>query len=295
MKNAIVTGATGFVGSNLCRELLNQGWKVSIITRSTSDLKNLDDIKEKLNIYEYDNNIKNLIDYFVTTKATIVFHLASLFIAEHKSEDIDNLVDSNLKFGLHILEAMKESNTKLIINTGTSWEYYHSLEYNPVDLYASTKQAFESLLKYYTEAENIKAVTLKLFDTYGETDTRPKLINLLNTFSDEGKTLEMSAGEQMMDLVHISDVTNAFIQSYEYLLNTDNNNSNFGVGTKKPIRLKDLIDTFENVSNKKINVVWGARPYRKREVMQLWTDFNTLPNWEPKVTLAEGLGKYKKD
>ncbi len=295
MKNAIVTGATGFVGSNLCRELLNNGWQVSIIVRPTSSLKNIEDIKNDLDVFIYDDKINNLIDFFNSKKADVVFHLASLFIAEHKSEDINNLVDSNLKFGLHILEAMKESNTKLLVNTGTSWEYYHSNEYSPVDLYAATKHAFESLISYYVELENLKVVTLKLFDTYGETDTRPKLINLLNTFSDEGKTLEMSPGEQMLDLVHISDVTNAFLLAHDYLLNTSSSYSTFGVSSGNAVRLKDLIKTFEMVANKKINVVWGAREYRKREVMSLWLDFETLPGWVPKIGLSEGLAKYKKD
>ncbi len=72
MKNAIVTGATGFVGSNLCRELLNNGWKVSIIVRPTSSLRNIEDITNNLDIFVYDDKINNLIKYFNEKKDDVV-------------------------------------------------------------------------------------------------------------------------------------------------------------------------------------------------------------------------------
>jgi nucleoside-diphosphate-sugar epimerase len=292
MKKAIVTGATGFIGSNLCRYLIRNDWEVCVIARPSSDYLNIQSVLNKVKILEYGGNIEQLVGYFKDIKADVVFHLASLFIAEHESNQIDHLVDSNIKFGLHILEAMKESNTKLLINTGTSWQHYHTNEYCPVDLYAATKQAFESLIKYYTEAENIKSVTLKLFDTYGESDTRSKLINLLHKFSDEKKELKMSPGEQVLDLVHVDDVVKAFVKAYEYLVEQDVTYQEFGVGSRHPIRLKDLINKFEIETGKKLNIIWGARNYRKREVMSLWDLYKTLPGWEAEVTLKEGLQKY---
>ncbi len=293
MKSAIITGATGFVGSNLCKYLIENYWKVSIIVRPSSDYTNINSVLNKTEIFEYDGNIEKLIDYFSEKKADVVFHLASLFIAEHEYSQIDKLVDSNIKFGLHILEAMKESKTELLINTGTSWQHYHTNEYNPVNLYAATKQAFESLIKYYTEAESIRVITLKLFDTYGESDTRPKLINLLHKFSDENKELNMSHGEQVLDMVHVDDVVRAFVKAYEILSSNKSIHSDqFGVASGRKIRLKDLIEIFEEVTNKRINVCWGGREYRKREVMELWDRYKLLPNWECTISLEEGLKRY---
>lgn len=293
MNSAIVTGATGFVGSNLCKYLIENDWEVSIIARPSSDYSNINSILHEVEIFEYDGNIEKLIDYFNEKKADVVFHLASLFIAEHESSQIDKLVDSNIKFGLHILEAMKESKTELLINTGTSWQHYHTNEYNPVNLYAATKQAFESLIKYYLEAENIRAITLKLFDTYGESDTRPKLINLLHNFADENKELNMSPGEQVLDLVHVDDVVKAFVKAYEYLSsNLSVKYDEFGVASGRRVKLNELINTFEEVTNKKINVRWGGRDYRRREVMVLWDGYKTLPGWECKIKLEDGLKRY---
>lgn len=292
MKRAIVTGATGFVGSNLCKYLIENNWEVSIISRPSSDYTNINSVLNKVQLFEYDWNVEKLISFFKEKEADVVFHLASLFIAEHESNQINQLVDSNIKFGLHILEAMKESSTKQLINTGTSWQHYHTNEYNPVNLYAATKQAFESLIKYYTEAENIRCITLKLFDTYGESDTRPKLINLLHKFADENKELNMSPGEQILDLVHVDDVVRAFVKAYEYLVEHRTKYEEFGVGSRKPIQLKDLIDKFELVTGKKLNIIWGGRSYRKREVMKLWDAYEPLPGWNVEINLEEGLQKY---
>lgn len=293
-KKFLVTGATGFVGSNLSRKLLELDCKVSIISKKEFGYQNIEDIKEKLDVFEYDGNILNLIEYMKKNKFDGVFHLASLFIAEHKSLDIDNLIDSNIKFGVQLLEAMKESETKLLVDTGTSWQHYEDENYNPVDLYAATKQAFQDIIKYYTEAENIRCITLKLFDTYGENDKRPKLINLLNKFAKEKVELNMSPGNQMLDLVYIDDVVKAFLVAIEELIrNKDIKNEKFAVATGNETSLKKVIEIFENVSNKKIKVNWGGKKYRKREVMRLWNNYTLLPNWEFKVSLKEGLKKYK--
>lgn len=70
-----------------------------------------------------------------------------------------------------MLEACKKAETKWFLNTGTIWQNYNvsdkSDEYNPVDLYAASKQAFITMAKYYTETSKLRFCTLKLCDTYG--------------------------------------------------------------------------------------------------------------------------------
>ena len=294
MKNIVVTGATGFVGSNLVRFLLKKNFKIYVIIRTDSDLANLTDIKEEVEIFRYDNAIKNLIEFFTVVKPTTVFHLASNFIAEHESHQIDSLIQSNITFGLHLLEAMKVSGVKQLINTGTSWQHYNNEDYNPVCLYAATKQAFESLIEYYVQAEGFKVITLKLFDTYGEADTRPKLINLLNKFADDNTELNMSPGEQILNLVHIDDLCEAFYVGSKLIETEDYQGCHsYAVSNDRNYKLKEVIELFEKVSGKKIKVIWGGKPYRKREVMTVWDKGLRLPNWKPSITLEEGLTRYK--
>lgn len=289
MKDVIVTGATGFVGSHLSKKLVELGYNVHVISRPSSTYENLESVKTKIDIFEYNQNITELINYFEKVEADIVFHLASLFISEHKSDEIDGLINSNIKFGTHILEAMSKSDTYRLINTGTSWQHYKNEEYNPVNLYAATKQAFEDIIEYYVKALNFNVITLKLFDTYGENDNRGKLINLLGKFSKENKELKMSPGEQKIDLVHVDDVVDGFISAYNLIKKNEINHDKYAVSSGQEIQLKDLIGLYEEVTGNEVMVEWGGRPYRKREVMELWRDFDKLPNWEAEISLEEGL------
>lgn len=290
----VITGATGFVGSNLTRYLLERKIEVYIIVRPTSDITFLEKNDDNLNIFTYDQDIKKLISFFSEIQPDSVFHLASNIVAEHKSNQIDSLIQSNITFGLHLLEAMKETGVKKLVNTGTFWQHYNNDDYNPVCLYAATKQAFESLIEYYVQANGFKVVTLKLFDTYGENDKRPKLINLLNKFADEQTELNMSPGEQVLNLVHVNDVCHAFYSAQELLHNNkDSYHLKYCVANSKTHTLKEVIEIFELVSNKKVNVIWGGRPYRKREVMKPWVNGEVLPNWEANISLEEGLKRIK--
>ena len=292
--NIVITGATGFVGSNLTKYFLNLNYEVHLIVRPNSDLSNLNMNDSSLNIFRYDNNLNSLISFFKVTNPICTFHLASNFIAEHNSSQIDGLVASNILFGLHLLEAMKEANVRTLINTGTSWQHYNNEDYNPVSLYAATKQSFENLIEYYVQAEDFKVITLKLFDTYGESDTRPKLINLLNQFAKENTELILSPGAQMINLVHVNDVCIAFETAMKLIEKLAKGTHNkYVVKHSKSYSLKEVISVFEKTVQKKINIIWGGKPYRKREVMQLWEKGEVLPNWFAKIDLEEGLKKFK--
>ena len=112
---------------------------------------------------EYDGNASSLCDYFRSVKADVVFHLAAAVITNHTPDQVAVLVQSNIQFGTEILEAMKQSGIKLIVSTGSYWQNYNSDSYNPVDLYAATKEAFEKIVQYYVDAFDIRHINLTNF------------------------------------------------------------------------------------------------------------------------------------
>ncbi len=71
-KKAIITGGTGFAGSNLCRKLANQNWQIFIVARKSSDYTNIEDIRDRIEIFEYNENISELIDFFNTVDADVI-------------------------------------------------------------------------------------------------------------------------------------------------------------------------------------------------------------------------------
>tara|TARA_Y100001972_G_scaffold128999_1_gene193315 strand:- start:6963 stop:7853 length:891 start_codon:yes stop_codon:yes gene_type:complete len=290
----IITGATGFVGSNLARKFVQKGFEVYLIVREGSSYHNIQDIVSDVIIYTYTGDVKGIYQFLLNSKSDTIYHIASCFVAEHKSEDIDRLVDSNLLFGLKVAEAAQLAGIRYFVNTGTSWQHFNNSLYNPVCLYAATKEAFEKLLDYYAESLTFNVISLHLFDTYGETDKRPKLINMLSQFSREGRVLDLSPGEQLLDLVHIDDVISAYLIAGKLLRERKvSGHKIYGVSSGNSISLRSLIMLFEEVSGSKVKVNWGAREYRKREVMEPWTNFDQLPGWEPKINIREGLERIQ--
>lgn len=295
MKRVVVTGATGFIGENLTRRLVELGFLVSIIVRENSNLSYLSDISGNLDIYRFDGDLEKLIKYFKDIKAEAVFHLASCFIAEHKSLDVENLIDSNVKFGSFLLEAMRVSNVKNIINTGTAWQHYQNKDYNAVCLYAATKESFEKIIDYYVDAYEINAITLKIFDSYGENDRRGKLINILKEVSLLGRELNMSEGIQKIDLTHVEDIVEGYIVAYNNLNNlNEKSHKRYAICTERKVTLKELIEIFQKETGYEVKVNWGVRAQRYREVISPWDRYEKLPNWKSKISLEEGLKRIVK-
>ena len=286
---ALVTGGTGFVGSHLLKRLEKDGWEVHAVVQASS-LRKAEGQGGAIIWHPHDGSTAGMLAILQAVQPRVVFHLASLFLAQHQPEDVESLIASNILFGTQLLEAMAQCGVRYLVNTGTSWQNYENEDYNPVCLYAATKQAFEDLARYYVEAEGLQVITLRLFDTYGPDDPRPKLLNLLKSSLISGENLALSPGEQMIDLVYIDDVVEAFICASRLFVDQQHTFSEvFAVTSGKPISLRKLVDVINGVVGNKLHVSWGARPYRPREVMIPWSDGKILPGWTPQVELRSGL------
>lgn len=284
----LLTGTTGFVGSHLATYLVQHGFQVSGLIRQPIDDEYLASRLKNVSLYVFDEN--KLVEIIKQVNPEIVIHLSSLYLTNHNHEHIDDLFKSNLIFPTKLLEAMSINNVTKFINTGTSWQHFNSGSYEPVNLYAATKQAFEDIIKYYVSAANLSCITLKLFDTYGPNDNRGKLISLLDKLSQTNEKLSMSAGEQLVELTHIDDVCSAYLATIELITKQNSVGiSSYGVSSKSQRSLRDLVALYETVNKVNLNIAWGERPYREREVMTLCENLEYLPNWKAKIELSDGL------
>ena len=102
----------------------------------------------------------------------------------------------------------------------------------------------------------------------------------------------MSPGEQLIDLVYIDDVIDAFMVASERLLTGKvNYYEDYAVSSGNPIRLRELVKLCEDLIGKKLPIQWGRRAYRTREVMSPWNRGKQIPGWEIKTGLIEGIRK----
>ena len=292
-KRALLTGITGFVGSHLAEKLLAEGWEVHGIVRENSDTSRLEEKfagRIKLHVHSGRNSLNSIL---AEAKPDVIFHLASLYLPSHAYENIASLVESNVTFGTLLAEAMVKNGCCRLVNTGTSWQHYHDKQYSPVNLYAASKQAFDDMLQYYREARGLKAIELQLCDIYGNDDFRKKLLKLLKDCLNSGSGLAMSPGEQLLNLVHIDDVVAAFYLAGGYLLAGEYDKcGTYAVSSQEEISLRELAGKIEKIAGSRLNIEFGGRPYREREVMRPWAGGHPLPGWECRVSLDEGLAGF---
>lgn len=242
-----------------------------------------------------DGSTERVVRCVELAKPDVVFHLASLALSEHEHKDIEPLIQSNVLFGSQLLEAMKINGVNCLVNTGTYWQHYENEDYNPVCLYAASKQAFESIMEYYVKACGINAITLILFDTYGSDDLRPKILQLLNKAAKSGESLDMSAGKQLIDLVHINDVIEVYMLAAQRLLDgLVSKHVHYAVSSGNPLSLKELVGLYLDVTGQFVKINWGARQYRHREVMVPWSRGVLIDGWTQKIKLDTGLREFAK-
>jgi CDP-paratose synthetase len=284
-----VTGATGFIGKNLVNKLIELNFEITVNLHSDKPSPFSDEVKTyRLN----EMDIQSDIDFFKKSKFSGIIHLASLYLTAHQPEEAIELVNSNIRFSTHMLECAAQAGINWFINTGTFWQNYENASYSPVNLYAASKQAFECIAQYYIETNKINFCTLRLSDTYGPNDSRPKIFNLFDKIAKSGETLEMSPGDQVLDISFIDDVINAFILLAQYLETKkpiQENGAVYAVKAEKCYTLKELVAVYEGVTDKKLNINFGGRPYREREVMIPWQNGKVVPGWKPYVSLEAGL------
>lgn len=289
MRKALVTGGSGYIGSFLLRDLLADHVAVTAVIRPPTSMTALGTLPA-LRTVLYDGTTARMLEIISKEKPDVVFHLAAVGGADHTAADLERMIQANVSLGTQVLEGLRQNGCGAFVNTGTFWQHYDgSASYGPTSLYAATKQAFEDILTYYTQAAGVPAITLKLFDVYGPHDIRGRLFTLLYAAQQSGIPLSLSPGEQLLDLVYIDDVIQAYRQAARLLQeNPALSGGSYAVSSGVRHALREAVSVFEQVSGMPVPVVWGGRAYRPREIMVPWKG-KSLPGWSPKVPLVQGL------
>jgi len=283
----LVTGATGFVGGHLARRLIADGDEVHVVVRPGSSRTR---VPEGASAHVWDGTFPTLHAALRVAPPDLVFHVAGLFVDQHRPKQIDDLIHANVLFATQLAEAMDMVGVARLINVGTSWEHFEDADYDPVNLYAASKRAAQILLRWYSQARGLKVSTLKLFDTYGPDDRREKIWTRLARLAAEPQRLSMSPGRQSIDLVHVDDVVGALKAAGAALLRGEAPApEGYAVSSGQPRPLREIVEIFERLAGTSFDIDWGGRPYRPREAMSPWSHGAAPPGWRPKVTLEDGV------
>ena len=280
----LISGSTGFIGKNLIEKLQHNNISCIPLKR----------ISENNNDFVLSYDPKKDIDFIKKNEINVVIHLATKFINNHSTEDIKDLIESNIYFGTYLVDISEKAGVKWFINTSSSWQYpFKNKVHSPINLYSATKHSFSEICKYYYQIKNISFIDLYIYDTYGPNDNRPKIFNIWKKISETGEELKMSPGDQLINYTFIDDLT----QGYVILINRIKNNNLkknyycFSFYQNNNFSLKALANIFEKVSKKKLNIIWGGLDYPKNIIMKPIIIGEKIPDWKPMISINEGLKK----
>ena len=282
----VLTGATAYIGKKLLSRLNEEGHKVYALVRESS---NTDEIKRDAEGIICCTPYLELYDKMKEIQPECYINLAGYYCGSHTPEKIQLLYESNCLLPTYVTDAVIEAGGRYIIHTSSVQQCYMGEAFDPLNLYAATKQSFENVLQYYTSIKAVSAVVLQLFDTYGADDTRNKVFNLVRRMG-EGEKLAMSPGEQKMYFCHVDDVVDAYMRTLELIQQRDIGfYDKYAVRGQQPIQLKAFVEQYIQYTGRNIIPQWGEREYMKKEIMDP-TDYGTpVPGWTPKISYEEGI------
>lgn len=202
-KTFLITGGTGYIGGYLTKYLLRKydNCKIYLLVRSSSNIPK-EFYNDKIHIVEY-NGESSLIEPIKNSNYCI--HLAALYTKGVNEEEIDQLIDSNIKLSSHIFNVADKYNNNISIVTASTFSSLdENAELMPQTFYAATKSSVEIIAKYY-KGLSIKFLTFP--DTYGPNDSRPKIHNILNKNQNWPFTFN-SSSKQEMYMMNVEDLVN---------------------------------------------------------------------------------------
>ena len=281
----LISGSTGFLGSYLLKSLVNNDFKVIALKRSSSNTYRVDDYLNQITLYDIDKT--ELSNIFENHKIDIVINTVTNY--GRKDNKISSILDTNLIFGLKLLEESVNSNVKAFINTDTL------LERN-LNTYSLSKAQLVDWMKFLS-TENIKMVNIKIEHMYGPLDDENKFIYwIINQLKQNVKNIDLTSGIQKRDLIYIDDIVNAY-ETVIKNINTFSNYEEFELGSGNSIEVKNFVEKiYEEILNKqslRTKLNFGAIKYRANENMEMKANIQKLTNlgWKSKVSIGDGIKK----
>ena len=294
----LLTGITGFVGQNLVPMIIKECPETDILTLNIPS-----DLDKAKTLYPYSQCKHILTTDLEEVKAfnpEVVMHLATVTTPRNDTEIIKPMLAANIEFGVLLLDTLSQCDAlRLFVNTGSFAEYRFGLsKIDDAYLYTATKSAFRHFCDYYSNLIGFKYITVVPYTIYGGKPTVKRLLDYIIESIDSEKPVDMTAGEQILDFTHVSDLASFYVhilKNIDKFLSLDNAEE-FHVGTGKGMSIKDLVTIVEKVYGKKCNINWGGRPYRDRDTMHAVAPIAkniNLVDWKASIDVEKGISMMK--
>jgi CDP-paratose synthetase len=282
----LVTGATGFLGSYVVRELLHAGHQVVALQRPTSDPWRLVGAEPRIATVTV-NERSDLVQLFRGHPGIAsVIHTAGNY--GRPGTLYEEVLQSNVVWPLQVLRAARTCRVRSFVNANTALP-------PKVSPYAVAKAQFRDMARVLEEGSETRFVNARIEMIYGPEDDVWKLVPMLITRCLAHETaIALTLGEQRRDLVFVKDVARALVLLAELAAAGDACcPEEPDIGSGHAIRIRDLAELIRRMVRSPTHLDFGAIPYRPHEVMESVARIEAMQaiNWVPDVLIEEGLSQ----
>ena len=281
----LITGSTGFIGSNIVNLLLKKNVYIYDILRNKNkkNKKIIDLNKNKNYLPIFYKKFDELEKKLKKVKIDTVINCATYYTSKNDIKNIENLIRTNIIFCSIILEILKNK-IKKFINFGSMMEYSQGNYFSPKNFYAITKYSFQKIEEFYKlNYKNIKFYDLKLYETYGNNDERNKIIPTIIKNYAQNKDIKIVSKNLKMNFVHIESL----MKVIHMIIFNKIREGEYCVKNNKFIKIKKLINLLNIKLKKKIRIKYLSSKIFYNANNKL----KKFPYWNDKKNLIDFLLK----
>lgn len=294
----LITGAGGFIGSNLTRRIAAERSDVHVIVRNESNLRRIKDILPHITVHRADLTDRD--DVFLKIgkiQPKTIFHTAAYGVHSFQ-EETEKIEAMNLHGTINLLDACLKSGFSIFINSGSSSEYGTKDEpmketdiLTPDSDYAVFKAAATHHCQHLARSKKIPVITLRPFSVYGQFEESTKLIPTLISSLLNNTCPPLVSPDTARDYIFIDDVVDAYLIASQ---KPELSGEIFNIGSGRQTTLKEIVDLSIRLTGAAIEPRWGTMNQRSWDRNTWQADISkakSILNWSPKTDLKEGLTK----
>ncbi len=278
----LVTGAAGFIGSHVTRALVERGHEVHALIRPSSPTKPIEDLLDRISVVAADLSDLTAVKRAVGTLAPeVTIHLAWYAEPSKYLHDAGKNLES-LALSCLLLKSLVEAGCRRVVVAGTCLE---GLPDAQPSIYAAAKRALHAIVEGL-DASGVSALCAHIFYLYGPWENDRRVIPAVIRSLLQGTEIEVTAGEQKRDYLHVADVARGICMLAEGSLT-----GTVDVATGKAVTLRQLFEAIGRETGRPDLIKLGHRPYDKNEIFSAVGDPAALHaiGWGPSISLDDGI------